>query len=166
MARAYPLSAQPTRNADGTGAICVAILRCERAGSPQRIPTYASGCQRARASSGSQLAPVPVPLRAARRAPSRRELAHAPARLLYGPGRLVRGPSRARERAERVAGHAGKDDAMLQERIEGKWIEVFAAVFRRCDVTAGLEVAILSETQSRPVTVALAELALLSLGAR
>ena len=55
---------------------------------------------------------------------------------------------------------------MLQERIEGKWIEVFAAVFRRCDVTAGLEVAILSETQSRPVTVALAELALLSLGAR
>ena len=55
---------------------------------------------------------------------------------------------------------------MLQERIEGKWIEAFAAVFRRCDVTAGLEVAILSETQSRPVTVALAELALLSLGAR
>ena len=55
---------------------------------------------------------------------------------------------------------------MLQERIEGKWIEAFAAVFRRCDVKAGLEVAILSETQSRPVTVALAELALLSLGAR
>ena len=55
---------------------------------------------------------------------------------------------------------------MLQERIEGKWIEAFAAVFRRCDVTAGLDVAILSETQSRPVTVALAELALLSLGAR
>ena len=55
---------------------------------------------------------------------------------------------------------------MLRERIEGKWIEAFAAVFRRCDVTAGHEVAILSETQSRPVTVALAELALLSLGAR
>ena len=55
---------------------------------------------------------------------------------------------------------------MLQQRIEGKWIEAFAAVFKRCDVTAGIEVAILSETQSRPVTVALAELALLLLGAR
>src|SRR2546422_6113657 len=43
----------------GTGAICFAILRCERAGNPQRTPTYASGCRPARASSGSQLAPVP-----------------------------------------------------------------------------------------------------------
>ena len=55
---------------------------------------------------------------------------------------------------------------MLQERIEGKWIETFAAVFRRCDVTAGLPVAVLSETQSRPVNVTLAELALTALGAR
>src|SRR5438132_9681337 len=29
--------------------------------SPQRTPTYASGCRPARASSGSQLAPVPAP---------------------------------------------------------------------------------------------------------
>src|SRR5712691_2349428 len=42
-----------------TGVICFAILRCERAGNPQRTPTYASGCQPARASSGSQLAPGP-----------------------------------------------------------------------------------------------------------
>ena len=55
---------------------------------------------------------------------------------------------------------------MLQERIEGKWIDTFAGVFRRCDVKAGEDVAILSETQSRPVTVALSELALLSLGSR
>src|SRR5712691_9944208 len=45
----------------GTGSICFAILRCERAGSPQRTPTYASGCRPARPSSGSQLAPVPAP---------------------------------------------------------------------------------------------------------
>ncbi len=55
---------------------------------------------------------------------------------------------------------------MLQERIEGKWIETFAAVFKRCDVKPGEDVAILSETQSRPVIVTLAELALLALGAR
>src|SRR5262245_66428174 len=36
------------------------MLRCERPGSPQRTPTYASGCRAARASPGSQLAPVPV----------------------------------------------------------------------------------------------------------
>ena len=61
----------------GTGAICFArstqpsprgraaqleLPRCERPGSPQRTPTYASGCQGARASSGSQLAPVPRPM--------------------------------------------------------------------------------------------------------
>lgn len=55
---------------------------------------------------------------------------------------------------------------MLQERIEGKWIETFAAVFRRSDVKPGDDVAILSETQSRPVNVQLAELALLRLDAR
>src|SRR5713226_1860229 len=44
----------------GTGSICFAILRCERAGNPQRTPTYASGCRPVRASSGSQLAPVPL----------------------------------------------------------------------------------------------------------
>ncbi len=55
---------------------------------------------------------------------------------------------------------------MLQERIEGKWIDSFARVFERCAVTAGEEVAILSETQSRGVNRQLAELALLRLGAR
>lgn len=55
---------------------------------------------------------------------------------------------------------------MLQERIEGKWIDTFAGVFRRCGVERGDEVAVLSETQSRPVLTALSELALTSLGAR
>ena len=55
---------------------------------------------------------------------------------------------------------------MLQERIEGKWIEAFARVFRLCAAAPGEVAAIVSETQSRPVTVALAELALSSLGAR
>jgi len=55
---------------------------------------------------------------------------------------------------------------MLQERIEGKWIETFAGVFRLCQVKPSEDVAILSETQSRPVNVQLAELALLALGAR
>src|SRR6185369_12177892 len=68
-------SATRTEPQAGTGAICFArstrpsprsraaqleLPRCERPGSPQRIPTYASGCQGARASSGSQLAPVPM----------------------------------------------------------------------------------------------------------
>ena len=55
---------------------------------------------------------------------------------------------------------------MLQERIEGKWIDCFARVFARCKVAPGEEVAILSESQSRPVNVQLAELALHQLGAR
>jgi 2,5-dihydroxypyridine 5,6-dioxygenase len=55
---------------------------------------------------------------------------------------------------------------MLQERIEGKWIDCFARVFARCKVEAGEEVAILSESQSRPVIPQLAELALHRLGAK
>ena len=55
---------------------------------------------------------------------------------------------------------------MLRERIEGKWIDCFAEVFGRCGVAAGDPAAILSETQSRPVNVELAELALARLGAR
>ncbi len=55
---------------------------------------------------------------------------------------------------------------MLRERIEGKWIDCFAEVFARCGVGAGDAVAILSETQSRPINVELAELALLRLGCR
>lgn len=55
---------------------------------------------------------------------------------------------------------------MLLDRIEAKWIDTFARAFRLSRVEPGDEVAILSETQSRPVNVHLAELALLQLGAR
>jgi 2,5-dihydroxypyridine 5,6-dioxygenase len=55
---------------------------------------------------------------------------------------------------------------MLQERIEGKWIDCFARVFARCGVKSEEAVAILSESQSRPINVQLAELALHQLGAR
>src|ERR1041385_6149869 len=55
---------------------------------------------------------------------------------------------------------------MFADRIEGKWIDAFCAVFERCAVKRGDTAAILSETQSRPLKVQLAELALLRLGAR
>ena len=55
---------------------------------------------------------------------------------------------------------------MLADRIEGKWIDAFCEVFERCAVKRGDTAAILSETQSRPLNVQLAELALLRLGAR
>ncbi|MCP5028727.1 MAG: peptidase M29 [Actinomycetia bacterium] len=55
---------------------------------------------------------------------------------------------------------------MLVERIEGKWIDSFEAVFRKCAVAEGDICAILSESQSRPVNVQLAELALHRLGAK
>lgn len=55
---------------------------------------------------------------------------------------------------------------MMQERIEGKWIDSFARVFTLCDVKPGDVVALLSETQSRPVNVQLAELAMLRIGAK
>jgi 2,5-dihydroxypyridine 5,6-dioxygenase len=55
---------------------------------------------------------------------------------------------------------------MFADRIEAKWIELFAELFRRCAVKPGDTAAILSETQSRALNVHLAELALLRLGAR
>jgi 2,5-dihydroxypyridine 5,6-dioxygenase len=55
---------------------------------------------------------------------------------------------------------------MFADRIEGKWIDAFCEVFARCAVKPGDTAAILSETQSRPLNVHLAELALLRLGAR
>ena len=55
---------------------------------------------------------------------------------------------------------------MIADRIEGKWIELFAAVFARCKVGAGDPCAVLSETQSRALNVQLSELALHRLGAR
>lgn len=55
---------------------------------------------------------------------------------------------------------------MLLDRIEAKWIDVFERAFRLCKVAPGDDVAILSETQSRPVNIHLTELALLRLGAK
>jgi 2,5-dihydroxypyridine 5,6-dioxygenase len=55
---------------------------------------------------------------------------------------------------------------MLADRLEGKWIDLFAEVFGRCKVGAGDVCAVLSETQSRALNVQLAELALQRLGAR
>jgi len=55
---------------------------------------------------------------------------------------------------------------MLADRLEGKWIDLFAEVFALCKVTPGDSCAILSETQSRALNVQLAELALLRLSAR
>lgn len=55
---------------------------------------------------------------------------------------------------------------MLQQRIEDRWIDSFSEAFALCGVKAGDTAAVLSETQSRPVNVQLAELALARLGAR
>jgi 2,5-dihydroxypyridine 5,6-dioxygenase len=55
---------------------------------------------------------------------------------------------------------------MIADRIEGKWIDLFADVFARCKVASGDACAVLSETQSRELNVRLAELALARLGAR
>jgi 2,5-dihydroxypyridine 5,6-dioxygenase len=51
-------------------------------------------------------------------------------------------------------------------RLEAKWVDNFCEVFRLCGVQPGEACAILSETQSRPVLMQLAELALAHLGAR
>ncbi|MGF1503782.1 MAG: peptidase M29 [Anaerolineae bacterium] len=56
--------------------------------------------------------------------------------------------------------------AILQDRIEAKWIDAFVHTFELWDVKEGDAVAILSETQSRPLNVHLAELALLRMKAR
>lgn len=55
---------------------------------------------------------------------------------------------------------------MNADRIEGKWIDLFAEVFALCKVARGDACAILSESQSRALNVQLAELALQRLGAR
>ena len=54
---------------------------------------------------------------------------------------------------------------MLQERIEAHWLDAFETVLRRCALHSGETVAILGETQSRPVLVALAALACARFGA-
>lgn len=55
---------------------------------------------------------------------------------------------------------------MLQEAIEGKWVKAFADVFRLCAVKPGEIVAIVSESQTRPILTKLSELALQRLEAR
>ena len=54
---------------------------------------------------------------------------------------------------------------MLRDRIEAKWIDAFERVFALCKVERGESVAILSETQSRPLNIHLTELALARRGA-
>jgi 2,5-dihydroxypyridine 5,6-dioxygenase len=54
---------------------------------------------------------------------------------------------------------------MLQERIEGKWLAAFRRVFALNGIGAGTRIAIISETQSRPVLVHLCELAAFDLEA-
>lgn len=53
---------------------------------------------------------------------------------------------------------------MLQERLEPAWIDAFEAVLRRCALVPGDSVAVLCESQSRPVLVQLARLAAARLG--
>ncbi len=48
---------------------------------------------------------------------------------------------------------------MLQERIEPAWLDAFETVLAQCGVVPGTTVAVLSETQSRPILVELARLA-------
>ena len=55
---------------------------------------------------------------------------------------------------------------MFSDRIEGKWIGLFADTLARSGVANGDEVVILSETQSRTLNVHLCELALVQLGAK
>lgn len=55
---------------------------------------------------------------------------------------------------------------MMIERIEGKWVRMFVRTLRLCGIGPGDAVAVLSETQSRPVLVQLASLALDEIGAR
>jgi 2,5-dihydroxypyridine 5,6-dioxygenase len=55
---------------------------------------------------------------------------------------------------------------MLQERIEPAWLDAFDAVLRRCALQPGDAVAILCETQSRPVLIELARLSAARLGAQ
>ncbi|HMS93880.1 MAG TPA: peptidase M29, partial [Tabrizicola sp.] len=57
------------------------------------------------------------------------------------------------------------EGGILQERIEGKWLSAFRRVFALNGIGQGTRVAILSETQSRPVLVHLGELAAHDLGA-
>jgi 2,5-dihydroxypyridine 5,6-dioxygenase len=53
---------------------------------------------------------------------------------------------------------------MFSDRLEPQWLDAFQRVFELCKVQAGDAVALLTETQSRPLNVELARLALARLG--
>jgi 2,5-dihydroxypyridine 5,6-dioxygenase len=55
-------------------------------------------------------------------------------------------------------------NTMLQEQIEPAWVAAFESVLARCGLQAGDTVAVLSETQTRPVLPALASLAAARMG--
>ncbi|NPC55257.1 peptidase M29 [Caenimonas soli] len=55
---------------------------------------------------------------------------------------------------------------MLQEVLEPAWVDAFEAVLARCALRAGDTVAVLSESQSRPVLVELARLAAARMGCK
>ena len=55
---------------------------------------------------------------------------------------------------------------MLQEVLEPAWVDAFEAVLVRCALRAGDTVAVLSESQSRPVLVELARLAAARMGCK
>jgi 2,5-dihydroxypyridine 5,6-dioxygenase len=60
-----------------------------------------------------------------------------------------------------------KRTVMLQEKtLEPSWLQAFEAVLERCALRPGDTVAVLSESQSRPVLVALSQLAAARLGAQ
>src|SRR5690606_23116091 len=54
---------------------------------------------------------------------------------------------------------------MLQETMEPAWLDAFEAVLGRCGLQAGDTVAVLSESQSRPILPELARLAAARRGA-
>ncbi|MBX3659731.1 MAG: peptidase M29 [Ramlibacter sp.] len=55
---------------------------------------------------------------------------------------------------------------MLQEKLEPAWLDAFETLLRRCAVQPGDTVAVLGESQSRPVLLELARLAAARVGAR
>ena len=55
---------------------------------------------------------------------------------------------------------------MINDRIESRWLAAFRQVFELCKVDAAEPVALLCETQSRPLNIELARLALEQLGAQ
>src|SRR5205814_808078 len=59
-----------------------------------------------------------------------------------------------------------KPRTMLQDKIEPAWLAAFEFVLSRCGVKAGDAVAVLSESQSRPVLPELARLAAARMGCR